>query len=192
MKALFSHLAATIALCLAVPNTAMASERSPYGGLEERTIKALSSDRIADLRAGNGMGYALAAELNDYPGPRHVIDLADELSLSAEQRKAIEALFIAMRSEAQTLGARLIEREAAIDRLFAGGEATKKKILDATRIAAATEAELRAVHLRYHVETRTLLNQEQVATYNRLRGYTGAVSGTGATPGPGHGHGHAD
>ena len=34
------------------------------------------------------MGLALAAELNGYPGPSHVLELADKLELSAEQRAA--------------------------------------------------------------------------------------------------------
>ena len=37
---------------------------------------------MADLRAGRGMGLALAAELNGYPGPAHVLELADKLDLA--------------------------------------------------------------------------------------------------------------
>jgi hypothetical protein len=37
--------------------------------LEQRDIKTLSNQQIADLRAGRGMGLALAAELNGYAGP---------------------------------------------------------------------------------------------------------------------------
>jgi hypothetical protein len=32
-----------------------------------RSIKALSDQQVSDLRAGRGMGLALAAELNGYP-----------------------------------------------------------------------------------------------------------------------------
>ena len=42
---------------------------SPYVGSEKRSLKALTDQQIADLRAGRGMGLALAAELNGYPGP---------------------------------------------------------------------------------------------------------------------------
>ena len=41
----------------------------PYAGMETRAIKTLSDKDIADLNAGRGMGLALAAELNGYPGP---------------------------------------------------------------------------------------------------------------------------
>ena len=42
--------------------------QTPYAGMQQREVKALSEQQIADLKAGRGMGLALAAELNGYPG----------------------------------------------------------------------------------------------------------------------------
>ena len=47
--------------------------QSPYAGMQARPVKALSDQQIADLKAGRGMGLALPAELNGYPGPSHVL-----------------------------------------------------------------------------------------------------------------------
>ena len=69
---------------------ATAGAASPYAGLETREIKALSPEQIEDLRAGRGMGLALAAELNGYPGPVHVIELVAPLALSEAQRADVE------------------------------------------------------------------------------------------------------
>jgi len=55
--------------------------------MERRTVKVLSEQQITDLKTGRGMGLALAAEFNDYPGPSHVLELADALQLSDEQRR---------------------------------------------------------------------------------------------------------
>ena len=52
------------------------AQHSPYTGLEERDIKALSAEQVAGYLAGDGMGFALPAELNHYPGPKHVLDLS--------------------------------------------------------------------------------------------------------------------
>lgn len=68
----------------------------PYAGHETRAIKALSADEIAELKAGRGMGLALAAELNGYPGPVHVLEHAEALRLSAEQAKRTRDLYAAM------------------------------------------------------------------------------------------------
>ncbi len=56
---------------------------TPYAGLQQRDIKALDEKQIADLKNGRGMGLALAAELNGYPGPMHVLELKDQLRLTA-------------------------------------------------------------------------------------------------------------
>src|SRR5262249_21790884 len=98
-----------------VPATA---QEQPYAGYEQRP-KALSSEQIADLKAGRGMGLALAAELNGFPGPIHVLELAERLRLTADQRSAVEALYAAMKAAAVPIGERLIREEAELDRLFA-------------------------------------------------------------------------
>src|ERR1700694_3241027 len=72
---------------------------SPYAGFEQRPIKALSSQQIDDLRQGRGMGLALAAELNGYPGPSHVVELAQRLELTDLQLVRARALFDAMKAE---------------------------------------------------------------------------------------------
>jgi hypothetical protein len=63
--------------------TSFAAEpRSPYAGQELRDVKALSNADIEAYLAGKGMGYAKAAELNSYPGPKHVLELSKELDLT--------------------------------------------------------------------------------------------------------------
>src|SRR6266446_1928926 len=82
--------------------------QSPYAGMQARSIKSLSEQQMADLSAGRGMGLALAAELNGYPGPSHVLELAGKLDLSADQRTRVQALFESMKQEALPLGSKLI------------------------------------------------------------------------------------
>jgi hypothetical protein len=86
-----------------------ASAQTPYAGMQTRPIKALSEQQVADLGAGRGMGLALAAESNGYPGPSHVLELADKLELSADQRPSIQRLFDSMKAEAMPIGRKLTE-----------------------------------------------------------------------------------
>ena len=164
-------LALILAATPVAADTAHHGQHSPYAGLEAREIKALSPEEIADLTAGRGMGLALAAELNGYPGPRHVLDLAQELQLTAKQQSKTRALFEAMRTETGALGADLIEAERALDRLFAEKRATPETVAAATERAGAVEAKLRAAHLRYHLATIDVLTTDHVMAYNHLRGY---------------------
>ena len=168
-----------LALALsAFAGAALADAQSPYAGMERRPLKALSQAEIDDLRAGRGLGMAMPAELNGYPGPRHVLDLADALALSAEQRGRTEALFGAMQAEAGALGHALLEREAAVERLFASGDADEAGLRAAVGEAARLRGELRYAHLRYHLAMRALLTQAQIALYDRHRGYSGQAHPT--------------
>ena len=96
-------VAAAISIMVLASTAAVA--QSPYAGMQTRHIKALSSQQIDDLRASRGMGLALAAELNGYPGPSHVLELSDRLELSAEQRDRIQKLFDSMKAESTPIGA---------------------------------------------------------------------------------------
>jgi hypothetical protein len=153
--------------------TSSSSSSSPYAGEERRDIKALSAQEVQALLGGRGMGFAKAAELNGYPGPAHVLELGGELSLSAEQRRRTEALFVAMEREAIVLGKALVAAELEVDRLFAGGTVTAQSLEPALARAGELQAKLRGVHLQAHIEQAQILDAAQVERYSLLRGYRG-------------------
>lgn len=153
----------------------VAMAQSPYAGMQTRPIKALSEQQVADLKAGRGMGLALPAELNGYPGPVHVLELADQLGLSADQRARIQSLFDSMTAEALPLGATLLEQEATLDRQFADRSITPETLKAETAEIGATQAELRNTHLKYHLQTAQILTPDQMQRYSTLRGYGSAT-----------------
>lgn len=162
------------ALTLALSGFALAQhqhETAPYAGKQNRSVKALSDQQIADLRAGRGMGYALTAELNGYPGPSHVLDLADQLGLKPETRARVQALFDNMKTEAIAEGQILIAREAGLDRAFANGTISQSTLSEQTASIGETQARLRAIHLKYHLSTAELLSEDQRRRYSEIRGY---------------------
>jgi hypothetical protein len=154
------------------------AQQRPYEGLQQREIKALSDQEQADLRAGRGMGLALAAELNGYPGPAHVLELADRLALTAEQRSKVQALFDRMKAEAIPVGESLVKLEAELDRQFALKTATERSVTESTSAIGITQGALRNLHLRFHLLTIEVLAPEQVQRYSELRGYTDAARST--------------
>src|SRR6516225_10965914 len=163
-----TFLLALAGALLAVP---VLAADMPYSGQQARAIKALSDDDVAALRNGEGMGMAKAAELNGYPGPKHVLDLARQLQLTDGQRGGVQAIFDRMSAAAKPLGGELIAQEQALNQLFAKGEITPDRLAAATAAIAELQGRLRAVHLSAHVETRALLNPDQIARYKQLRGY---------------------
>ncbi len=144
---------------------------SPYAGSQSREIKALSEQQIAELRNGRGMGLALAAELNGYPGPLHVLELADKLGLDNAQRQQTKKLFDEMQAEAIQAGEQLIAKESLLDRQFAHRHITPESLDLLTAEIGRLQGQLRSLHLKYHLATDGLLSGEQKRQYADLRGY---------------------
>ena len=143
----------------------------PYAGLRDRPIKALSDERIDGLLTGKGIGYALAAELNRYPGPRHALDMADGLGLNETQLSGIQTLFDGMRARAIALGKEIVAAERNLDAKFQSREIDRDSLQALVGGIAGLEGELRFVHLSTHLEMLAILSPHQVALYDRMRGY---------------------
>ncbi|MGL4240850.1 MAG: hypothetical protein ACRCTI_07030, partial [Beijerinckiaceae bacterium] len=158
---------------------------SPYVGFETREVKTLSTERQEGLKRGRGLGYALAAEMNGYPGPQHVLDLAEPLGLDADQRSRAQAVFNKMQKDAIAAGEALIAAEAHLDRMFQMKQVTYERVEAQTAVAAAQEARLRAIHLNAHLAMMQILTPDQLESYGRLRGYAG---GADAPSGQHQGH----
>jgi hypothetical protein len=148
-------------------------------------VRGLSREEVEDLREGRGMGLARAAELNDYPGPLHLLDAADTgaLALTAAQREAVERLFAQMSEAARRLGAEILIAEAELEADFRRHQVGPGRLDARLGRLASLRAELRGVHLQAHVGTRALLTEAQLARYREIRGYAKP------TPRPGHPHG---
>ena len=180
----FATALATLSLSYAA-TPAAAQAKSGYAGQQHRAIKALSEHEIAELVAGRGMGLAKAAELNSYPGPLHVLELAARLELTTKQHAATETLMQAMHQQARPLGAKIVEAERELDRAFAERGIDISELKRRVDAIAALQGELRVVHLKTHLDQRALLTASQVARYDELRGYP-----SGAPPHGGNRHSH--
>ena len=146
---------------------------SPYAGQENRPIKSLSAEDLAELRRGGGWGLARAAELNGMPGPAHLLELKDQIPLTADQATAISAIFRDMRAAAIIEGERLISREEALETAIRNGSVTDRSLQELLSEIGQARTALRYVHLAAHLKTLPLLTRDQIARYNVLRGYAG-------------------
>lgn len=158
-----------------IPGMSTVADQSPYSGEELRSVRSLSPEEIESLRSGQGMGFAKLAELNRYPGPRHVLELEKELELTPAQSAETMALFEEMRLSAVALGEELIAAEMALDRRFAGGVISADTLESALMDIGRIRARLRYVHLEAHLRQQRLLTARQIAMYDEIRGYSGAA-----------------
>jgi Spy/CpxP family protein refolding chaperone len=144
---------------------------SAYVDLLETEIRGLSPEQIETYRTGGGGGMALPAELNGYPGPRHVLDLVDDLELTDDQRSQIQALYDEMLPEAIDLGNQILAAEAELELAFRERNIDEAILENQLLAIGELQAQLRFVHLRTHLATIDVLTQHQVVVYNSLRGY---------------------
>jgi len=145
--------------------------RSPYVDQLNSPVRGLSSSEIDSLLNGKGAGYARMAELNGYPGLRHVLDLSSQLNLSTQQEKEIQAAFVQMQSQAKNIGKTIVRKEHELSNSFASGKITNNELEKQTIELALLYGELRTTHLQAHLNIKPLLSTEQIQKYNQLRGY---------------------
>lgn len=171
-KNMMRKLLMVVSFVLIGANT-MAQETpvSPYAGQEARVIKSLSPDDIAELERGGGWGLAKTAELNGVPGPAHLLEMAEQIPLSAEQVEQISEIYTQMQGEAIAKGMQLIEQEMALEGHFQNRTITDEILRESLAAIARTRMELRYIHLATHLLTPEILSEEQIARYNELRGY---------------------
>jgi Spy/CpxP family protein refolding chaperone len=149
---------------------------SPYAGEQSQSIKSLSQQETADYLSGKSMGFAKAAEINGYPGPGHVLELADKLALSLMQKAKTEEVFDKMQRRARELGSRLVDAEKRLDESFASKTVSRESLATSVNSIATIQGEIRAAHLQAHLAQNGILTPAQKAEYWRLRGYADARS----------------
>lgn len=162
------------------------ASQSPYTSIQGREIKALSPEQIEGYETGQGMSLALAAEMNGYPGPKHVLEFQVELDLTDDQRQSTEAIFSEMKRSAEDLGHQIVNRERELDRLFSSHTIDVDSLGAQIERIAALQGRLRTVHLQAHLDMMGVLNEDQISQYIELRGYHGGGH-QGHHPEAGHG-----
>lgn len=158
-----------------VNNQTDTHEMSPYAGQQDRSIKYLAAGEVTALKEGKGKalgGLAKPAELNSYPGPRHVLDMSGKLDLSAGQKQKIQSLFEDMKKEAKGVGQKFLKVEQQIDDAYADETMTDAKLERLLERSGELYGELRYTHLAYHFQTKDVLSSKQIQQYDELRGYS--------------------
>ncbi|MGH7452664.1 MAG: hypothetical protein ACRENG_15060, partial [bacterium] len=150
MRKNFINITAVLLFLIIV--SAQTTNPAPYSGQQQREIKALSASDIKMYLEGHGMGLAKAAELNHYPGPRHVLDLATELKLSHEQFSKTQQTYDKMHAEAVRLGKLIVAKEKQLDSLYATQKISEIQLRTIVGDIAKLQGELRVTHLNAHLE----------------------------------------
>jgi hypothetical protein len=186
MRTRLGRAGAPAVLALLLPAAlALCDGRARASGAEPR-IPGLEPEEVRALLQGEGMGQARVADVQGYPGPRHVLQAwtAGRLPLSDAQLTRIQAIAGAMDAEAHRLGRLVLDAEEELALAFGAGRIDVTDLEARVGRIAALRGALRTAHLRAHLATRAALDRAQLARYAE---YRGAPAGAGA-PHSGHGH----
>ena len=147
--------------------------RSPYADVydPDAPIRALTAELVEQIRQGQGASLALPAELNGLPGPRHVLDLADQLDLSPDQQTQVQHVYDRYLADAVPAGERYLAAAQALEEGLRSRAISEEELSALVAEASRLEGELVTIHLTAHLRTAGVLTPEQIATYNQLRGY---------------------
>ncbi|MEL7833880.1 hypothetical protein [Fodinibius sp. Rm-B-1B1-1] len=144
---------------------------SPYVGQEGREIKSLTDREVQGYLNGEGMGLSKVAELNNFPGPKHVIELSDQLDLTEAQLSQTEMLFEEMKKHSTTLGQQYISAERELNNIFEHSDVDSAQVDSLISKIGMLHAKIRATHVQAHLKMEKLLSGQQIDRYQELRGY---------------------
>lgn len=166
-------LVATLLLagCVSKAPAADAPPANPYAEIPEGDIRGLSEEEVRTLLEGTGMRLALPAELNGYPGPKHALELADELALTDEQRAEVQALYDSTNAEARRVGREIVDLQTTLEAAFRDGSIDAARLEELGAKLGERWGELRLVHLRAHLDMMEILTPHQRTMYDQYRGY---------------------
>ena len=125
------------------------------------------------LLNGEGAGQAKYAEMNGYPGPKHVLELADKLTLRDDQKKAVQGFFNEMETRAKEVGKQIVRVEQELHDAFVNGLVSEKSIRSDAEEIGRLRGKLRAIHLTAHLKTKGVLTEDQIRLYRKLRSESG-------------------
>jgi Spy/CpxP family protein refolding chaperone len=121
------------------------------------------------LLNGEGMGMAACAESNGFPGPKHVLDLADKLGLTAKQKAEVQEIYDDMLARARSTGKMIVKVEGELNDQFNSGMLKQESVEEDAESIGRMRGTLRGIHLGAHVRTKEVLTPKQVELYVALR-----------------------
>jgi Spy/CpxP family protein refolding chaperone len=121
------------------------------------------------LENAEGAGMAAYADVNGYPGPRHVLEMQALLGLTDDQVKDIESISDEMSEKARVKGEAIIAEEGKLASVFASGTAQQDEVEHLAVTIGSLRGELRAIHLIAHIQAAQVLTDKQRELYTIQR-----------------------
>lgn len=93
------------------------------------------------------------------------------MRLTKKQAVRTKTIYDKMRQEAVTPGKLLFDKDRMLDDLFATGQIDKPQVESVVSEIARLQDQLRAAHLRAHLQMKVVPLDEQISRYDEQSGY---------------------
>ncbi len=123
------------------------------------------------LLTGAGMAMAMVAEMNGYPGPKHALELKEQLGISKEQVTKIVDIANNVENSAKLKGEEIVAAEQVLNKSFENGTLNEKALRAILERIGKLRGELRFIHLQAHLRMKQILSPNQIQRYNEIRGH---------------------
>jgi len=120
------------------------------------------------LLAGAAVVKEDYAERAGYPSPEKLLAKKDELGLTREKLKKIEALTVNLPVALKVKGEEIVEEEEGLAKLFEAGTVTEKIVRERLEKIGKLRAELRFAHLQVYLKMKQILTPNEWARYKEL------------------------
>ena len=148
-------------------------------GMGGGMLGGVSKQEKEALLKGAGLGAGMIAMTNGYPGPKHVLEMGDELELTAAQRESLGKIYGNVKARSVELGTELVEKDEELTALFASGSVSTGEVEKLSREIGELQGRVRAEHLNAHVETFDALTPAQRETLSSMQGMHQMHQGSG-------------
>ena len=159
-------LSASLAALLVASTLPAEAQQAGHKGGDPQAMQARE---FRNLQQGRGMGMGRVAELNGYPGPKHVLEHAEALELSEGQIERSREIMSRVKSRAPELGKQVVDAEKQLEAMFAEDNVDAASMDSLLMQIAELRAQLRSLHLTAHLDQAAVLTEAQITKYTELR-----------------------
>lgn len=142
-------------------------------------LSGVSEQEKEALLKGGGLGAGMIAMMNGYPGPKHVLEMGDELELTDAQRESIGTIYGKVKAESVKYGTELVEKDEALAAMFTSGSVDTGDVEKLAREIGELQGRVRAEHLNAHVKTYDALTPAQREKLSSMQGMHQMHEGSG-------------
>jgi Spy/CpxP family protein refolding chaperone len=121
------------------------------------------------LLAGSETGQVRPADANGFPGPRRLLELEKDLTLTPGQKKSLLTLAEETQKRAAELGKRIVRVEEEQYDAFRTGLVSEQSVREDAEQIGRLRGKLRGIHLVAHLKAKKLLTADQRALYRKLK-----------------------